>query len=269
MKSVHTYLSNIGDFRIEKKCSHKLSDTAYFVQSTSILFIGLLTYLSGGEDYEEMVLFGKTHENFLKEHIPLPNGIPSHDTFNRVFSSLEPDLFRMCLNDYGKDIVGLLCEKQICLDGKKHRGVSPTSRGNRGFYIVNAWVAENRICIGQKKVEDKSNEITAIPLLIEELDITDAVVSIDAIGCQREITRQIVGKGGHYLLSLKENQQELYDDVVCGFTRTSYVVQVKPVGQKVSRKNGNTIMGDMRFANAVSFSQKTPCWMRIWNSGMD
>jgi len=141
MKSVQSYLSNIEDFRIEKKCFHKLSD---------ILFIGLLTYLSGGEYYEEMVLFGNTHEDFLKYHISLPNGIPSHDTFNRVFSSLEPDLFRQCLTD----IVGLLCEKQICFDGKKYRGVSPTSRGNRGFYIVNAWVAENRICIGQKKVED-------------------------------------------------------------------------------------------------------------------
>jgi len=85
------------------------------------------------------------------------------------------------------------------------------------LYIVNAWVAENRICIGQQKVEDKSNEMTAIPLLIEGLDITDAVVSIDAIGCQREIAEQIVDKGGHYLLSLKENQQELYDDVVCVF----------------------------------------------------
>jgi hypothetical protein len=154
MKDIHTYLSCIDDFRIEKKCSHKLSD---------ILFIGLLTYLSGGEDYEDtctlyevrsMVLFGKTHEVFLRDYISLPNGIPSHDTFNRIFSILEPDLLRNSLNDYGKDIVGLLCEKQICFDGKKLKGVSPTSRGNRGLHIVNAWVAENRICIGQKKVED-------------------------------------------------------------------------------------------------------------------
>jgi predicted transposase YbfD/YdcC len=101
------------------------------------------------------------------------------------------------------------------------KGVSPTSQGNRGLYIVNSWVAENRLCIGQKKVEDKSNEITALPLLIEELDITDAVVSIDAIGCQRNIAEQITSKEGHYLLSLKENQQELYDDVVCGFKACS------------------------------------------------
>ena len=87
--------------------------------------------------------------------------------------------------------MGLLTEKQICFDGKKLKGVSPTSRGNNGLYVVNAWVAENRICSGQKKVEDKSNEITAIPSLIEELDITDAVVSIDVIGCQREIVGHV------------------------------------------------------------------------------
>jgi predicted transposase YbfD/YdcC len=208
MKAIEVYFSNIEDFRMEKKCSHKLSD---------ILFIGLMTYLSNGEDYEDMVLFGKTHESFLKEYIGLVNGIPSHDTFNRVFSLLDPDLFRQCLQDHGKDIIDLLAEKQICLDGKKLKGTSPASRGNRGLYIVNAWVSENRICIGQKRVEDKSNEITAIPLLLEELDITDAVVSIDAIGCQREIAAQIVEKGGHYLLSLKANQKELYADVVSGF----------------------------------------------------
>ena len=100
---------------------------------------------------------------------------------------------------------------------QKLKDVSPASCGNKGFYILNAWVAENRICIGQQRVNDKSNEITAIPALIDQLNITDAVVSIDATGCQREIAAQIVEKGGHYLLSLKENQGELYDDVVCGF----------------------------------------------------
>jgi len=208
LKHISSYLSNVEDFRMENKCFHKLSD---------ILFIGLLTFLSSGEDYEDMVLFGKTHRDFLQDYISLPNGIPSHDTFRRVFSMLAADILRKCLNDYGKDMIGLLSEKQICLDGKKLKGASPTSRGNQGLYILNAWVAENRICIGQKRVEDKSNEITALPALVEELDINEAVVSIDAIGCQREIAKQITEKGGHYLLSLKANQGELYDDTVCGF----------------------------------------------------
>jgi predicted transposase YbfD/YdcC len=208
LENVSTYLSGIKDFRMINKCKHKLSD---------ILFIGLMTCLSNGEDFEDMVLFGKTHRSFLKEYISLANGIPSSDTFGRVFSALKPEVLRVCLNDYGKDTVGLLSKKQICLDGKKLKGVSPTTRGNRGLYILNAWVTENRICVGQKRVDDKSNEITAIPSLINQLDIKDAVVSIDAIGCQRDIAEQIVEKQGHYLLALKTNQRELYDDVECGF----------------------------------------------------
>jgi hypothetical protein len=208
MKSIQEYISEVEDFRIEKKYLHKLSD---------ILLIGLFTYLSKGEDYEDMVLFAKSHKEFLKPYTVLSNGIPSHDTFRRVFSLLNPDILRRCPNDYGKDIIVLPAEKQICPDGKKLRGVSPTSRGNTGLYIVNAWVSENRLCVGQKKVEDKSNEITAIPSLIDELDITDAAVSIDAIGGQREIATQITTKDGHYLPALKENQKGLYEDTLFGF----------------------------------------------------
>ncbi|OAV63276.1 Transposase [Bacteroidales bacterium Barb6XT] len=155
MDSIYSYLSSIEGFRMEKKCFHRLSD---------ILPAGLLTCLSHGEDYEDMVLSGNTRERFLKEMIPLTNDIPSHGTFNRVFSGLEPDLLRQCLNNYGRDLIGLLSEKQICLDGRKLKGVSPGSCGNTGLYVVNARVAENRLCTGQKKVEDKSNEITAISL---------------------------------------------------------------------------------------------------------
>jgi hypothetical protein len=112
MKMIHEYMFGIEDFRIEKKCLHKLSD---------ILLIGLFTYLSNGEDYGDMVLFAKTHKEFLRPYVSLPSGIPSHDTFRRVFSLLSPDVLRQCLTDYGKDIIGLLAKKQICLDGKKLR----------------------------------------------------------------------------------------------------------------------------------------------------
>jgi hypothetical protein len=185
MKSIQEYISEVEDFRIEKKCLHKLSD---------ILLIGLFTYLSNGEDYEDMVLFAKSYKEFLVPHAELPNGVPSHDTFRRVYSLLEPDILRRYLNDYGKDVIGLSAEKQTCPDGKKLRGVSSTSRGIQACTLVNAWVSENRLCIGQKKVEDRSNEITAIPSLIEEPYITDAIVSIDAIGYQREIATQITTK---------------------------------------------------------------------------
>jgi hypothetical protein len=142
MKRLQEYLSGIEDFRMEKKCLYLLSD---------LLTTGLFTYLSNGEDYEDMVLFARTHKEFLTSYVSLPDGIPFHDTFRRVFSMLEPDVLRACLNDYGKDIAGLLPEKQMCLDGKKLRGVSPTSLGNKGLYTVNARVSEDRVCVEQKK----------------------------------------------------------------------------------------------------------------------
>ncbi len=127
--SIVDYFHSIVDFRMINKCYHKLSD---------ILLIGRFTYLSNGQDYEDMVLFGQTHTDFLKEFIELPHGIPSHDTFNRVFTLLEPSLLLQFLTDYGKELIDVLSERQICLDGKKLKDVSPTTKGNKGLYIVNA-----------------------------------------------------------------------------------------------------------------------------------
>ena len=208
MTKIVNYFSEIPDFREHHKCSHRLSD---------ILLIGLFTYLSNGHDYEDMVLFGKTKGKELPELLFLSNGVPSHDTFNRVFQILDCELLRKCLTDCGKDIIDILSEKQICLDGKKLRGENPQSRGNKGLYIVNAWVAENKLCIGQERVADKSNEIDAIPKLLKEIDITESVVTIDAMGCQKHIANQIKEQNGHYLLAVKQNQKELFEDITCAF----------------------------------------------------
>lgn len=138
MTKISEYFSEIEDPRIVNKCRHKLSD---------ILLIGLFTYLSNGEDYEDMVLLGTTKGHLLKDYIELPNGVPSHDTFNRVFQILDCEVLRKCLTDYGKELIDILSEKQICLDGKKLKGVSPTSRGNKGLFIVNAWLSEHRLLL--------------------------------------------------------------------------------------------------------------------------
>ena len=209
MKKENIFIE-VEDFRQEKKCTHKLS---------KILFITLCTYICGAEDFADMVLFAENDRNnkFLEKYCDMTGGVPSHDTFRRVFISLEPHILEGLLKDYGMKIVGLLSEKQICIDGKKQKRVAPTSRGNQGCYIVSAWVAENQICVGQQRVEDKSNEITAIPEVIASLDIEDAIVTIDAIDCQREIAQQIVDKKGHYLLSVKSNQSELYESIIGGF----------------------------------------------------
>lgn len=202
------YFSTVSDPRVTGRCLHLLSD---------ILLIGLCTYLTGGTDYEDMHLFALERGPLLGDMLSLPHGAPSEDTFRRVFERVNPSELEFCLSVYGKSLLKDLSEKQIVIDGKKQCGASPTSRGNKGLYILNAWVSENRFCIAQERVEDKSNEISAIPQILSGIDIEDAIVSIDAMGTQREIAELIIGKKGHYLLSLKENQRSLYEDVECAF----------------------------------------------------
>ncbi len=202
------YFSEVSDPRVTGRCLHLLSD---------ILMIGLCTYLTGGTDYEDMRLFGLERGPELGDMLSLPNGVPSEDTFERVFQRINPSELEYCLRSYGQSILNDLSGKQIVIDGKKQRGTSPTSRGNKGLYILNAWVSENRFCLAQEKVEDKSNEITAIPEILSDIDITGAVVSIDAAGTQRHIAGQIIQGGGHYLLAVKENQHSLYEDIECAF----------------------------------------------------
>jgi predicted transposase YbfD/YdcC len=204
----YPYFSGVSDPRVTGRCLHLLSD---------ILLIGLCTYLTGGSDYQDMRLFGLERGGQLGDMLSLPNGVPSEDTFERVYKSICPEELENSLRLYGRSILSDLSQKQIAIDGKKQRGVSPTTRGNQGLYLMNAWVSENRFCIAQEKVEDKSNEITAIPHVLNNIDIEDAVISIDAMGTQREIAELIVEKKGHYLLALKTNQKSLFEDVECAF----------------------------------------------------
>lgn len=206
--TVATYFSEIRDPRVTGRCLHLLSD---------ILRIGLCTYLTGGSDYQDMHLFGIERGSQLDGLLRLPNGVPSEDTFERVFKRICPEELENCLRNYGHSILSDLSGKQIVIDGKKQRGASPTTNGNRGLYLLNAWVSENRFCIAQSKVEDKSNKITAIPQVLSDIDIEEAVVSIDAMGTQREIADLIVEKKGHWLLALKTNQRSLYEDVESAF----------------------------------------------------
>ena len=208
MAKIKEYFHQVKEPRCIGKCLHLLSD---------ILIVGLLTYLSNGEDYEDMVLFAESKGSLFPELLILPHGIPSHDTFNRVFQLIDSQTLRDCLTTHGKDIIDILSEKQIAVDGKKLKGVSPTSKGNHGLYIVNAWVSENRLCIGQEKIQEKSNEITAIPKVLKQIDLTDSVVSIDAIGCQTAIAKQIKSQHGHYLLAVKGNQKKLFEEIEGSF----------------------------------------------------
>jgi predicted transposase YbfD/YdcC len=200
--------SKIVDFRQEGKVMHLMSD---------IVLTGLFTYMSNGSDYEDMAIFGLEHGDKLGEYLKYPNGVPSSDTFSRVFNRLKPASLIAILEEYGGYFLEVLSEKQINIDGKKLRGATPKSRGNTGIYLVSAWVSENNLCVGQVQVADKSNEITAIPLLLEGLDIKGSIVSMDALGCQTEIVEQICKQEGEYLIGLKGNQETLHEEVKQSF----------------------------------------------------
>lgn len=207
--SLDELFMGVDDPRVKGRCLHRLKD---------ILFIAFCTLLSNGEDFEDMVEFGHQRYDWLNGILDLANGIPSHDTFNRVLQIVDPEQLSKCLEQDGQVLLDRLAGQLVTFDGKKMRGVSPKSRGNKGLYILSAWVGSHRLCIGQKKVQDKSNEISAIPDLIAALDLQGSTVSIDAIGCQTDIAQSIVEAQADYLLAVKANQGLLYDQVSDDFT---------------------------------------------------
>ncbi len=201
-EEIKKLFSPIKDPRVINCSDHKLID---------ILFIAFCTLLSNGEDFEDMVEFWEQRLDWLEEILELPNGIPSLDTFNRGLQLIKPDEFTKVLESDAADPLESVKGKLISFDGKKMGGVSPNSKGNPGLYILSAWV--NGLSIGQKKVEDKSNKITAPPKLIDSLELEGSVVSIDAIGCQVDIADRIVEAKADFLLAVKANQGSLLEEV--------------------------------------------------------
>lgn len=197
-------------------------------------------------------MYGIEQRVFLSTFLALPAGVPSHDTFRRVFGMLDTKSVSGFLAEHSGALLSSLAEKQICLDGKKLRGATPTAKSEKGIYLLNAWVSENKLCVYQERIEDKSNEITAIPKVLKALDITDALVSIDAMGCQKNIAQQIVGQKGHYLLALKENQGTLHEDVVYAFKTNSALATFE---QKDALGRNKRICTILDAQNCLSASQ--------------
>jgi predicted transposase YbfD/YdcC len=181
-----------------------------------ILVIALSAVLTGARSWEGIAEFGRAKEAWLRSlGLPLPNGIPSHDTFNRVFADLDPVAFQASFTSWINGVCEALGVRHLPIDGQTLRG----TRGPEGtcLHLVSAWAAEHRLTLAQVAVEDKSNEITAIPKVLALLDLKGALVSIDAIGCQKNIAAQIRAGGGDYLLAVKDNQPTLYDDIQACF----------------------------------------------------
>lgn len=195
--------NGIKDPRKIDRCLYELGD---------LLAVAFLTYLSGLEDYSDMALYASSRSREFGL-FPYTDRNPSADTFERLFATLKTDFLEKAIIEQGKRILDVLEEKQIAIDGKKLCGTAPKEKGPKGDYLLNAYVTENSLFIGQEKVRDKENEIPAIPRLLDRLEIKGATVSIDAMGTQVDIAEKILAKEGHYFLAVKENQGGLLYEV--------------------------------------------------------
>lgn len=196
--------SEVPDFRINRRKLHSLSD---------ILIMSLCAVISGANDFEEIAEYGRQKKDFLSSFLTLPNGIPSHDTFNRVFRHLDSQSFGSCLVKWSSEILSNLDFYQVNIDGKVLRATAVEGKKKSGLCLISAWVSEHNVSLGQIKTAEKSNEKTAIPTLIEALDIKGGLVSIDAIACSMNVAEQVINKGADYLLALKKNNKAIYEQV--------------------------------------------------------
>lgn len=194
----------VRDPRVERTLKHSLHD---------ILVISICSVVCGADSWTDMEEFGEINKKWFKKFLELPHGIPSHDTFGRVFAALDPNEFETAFGKWTEAFAGSTSGKHIAIDGKTIRRSFNTASKKNAVHMVSAWVHENHASFGQLKVDEKSNEITAIPKLLDMLCLKGATVTIDAMGCQRKITRQIVEKGGDYGICLKGNQGALHEDV--------------------------------------------------------
>jgi predicted transposase YbfD/YdcC len=195
---------DLTDPRIDRTKLHKLLD---------IVVIAICAVIAGADNWEDIAEFGQAKVDWFKRFLELPNGIPSHDTFNRVFARLDPQEFRQGFMSWISAVSEVISGQVIAIDGKVLRRSHDRGIGKAAIDMVSAWACANRLVLGQVKVDDKSNEISAIPQLLRALEVSGCIVTIDAIGCQTEIAETIIDQQADYVLSLKENQGHLYEDV--------------------------------------------------------
>lgn len=203
MESPLQFFAGLKDPRVERTREHLLVD---------ILMITISAVICGAESWYDIEEFGKQKKEWLQKFLKLPNGIPTHDTFNRLFAALDPDELGKCFLEWTQSVSRLTQGEVISIDGKTLRG-SSDSGSKRMVHMVSAWASVNNLVLAQRKVEEKSNEITAIPALLEVLALSGCIVTIDAMGCQTAIASAIVDKKADYILAVKANQGQLHDQV--------------------------------------------------------
>ena len=207
ISKVISYFAQMPDHRVKRTKRHLLED---------IIFITISAVVSGADSWNSIVSFGNAKKEWLSQFLELPNGIPSHDTFNRFFAALDPKVFEQCFMEWISSLAKLVKGEVISLDGKTIRGAK--KYGSKSvIHLVSAWASENQLVLGQFKVDEKSNEITAIPSLLDVLSLKGCVITIDAMGCQTKIAKKIIDKKADYMLAVKENQSALLENITDSF----------------------------------------------------
>lgn len=200
------YFKEMQDPRVERSRQHTMA---------ALIFISIAAITCGAESWNEIAEFGQAKYKWLRRVVPLPHGIPSHDTFNRFFAALAPGAFEACFGKWAACLVQRRKGMVVNVDGKTMRGSK--GLGKTALHMVSAWVGENSVSLGQLRVAEKSNEIKAIPELLQSLFLEDCIVTIDAAGSQTKIARTILEKGAHYVLCVKGNQPSLFKDMGVSF----------------------------------------------------
>lgn len=200
--SLITILKEVPDPRVERRKLHGLAD---------VLCIAICALLCGADSFEDMEVFGEAKFDWFGTFLELPNGIPSHDTFNRVFAAIDPEKFLECFMRWTQSLRCAVAEEIVALDGKALRRA--INAGDCPKVMVSAWAAENGLALGQLKTNDKSNEITAVPKLLRVLELSGCIVTLDAMGCQKEIAKEIKEADADYVLALKGNHGLTYAEI--------------------------------------------------------
>jgi predicted transposase YbfD/YdcC len=223
--SLVAHLREVPDPRIERRKDHDLID---------ILVIAVCTLLCAGETFNDMEDFGKAKREWFQSFLGLRHGIPSHDTFNRVFAALDPKQFLDCFLRWTQSLRQAVAQEIVALDGKALRRALNKDQSVK--YVVSAWAENNGLVLGQLKVADKSNEITAVPELLRVLELSGCIVTIDAMGCQRKIAKEIKEADADYVLALKGNQETVHAEVSSFLDATLAEQQTPgPKGAKLSK----------------------------------
>jgi predicted transposase YbfD/YdcC len=231
-RSLEEHFGKIPDPRVEGRCAHKLID---------IICIAIAGVMCGANSWSEIETFGKAKETWLRQYLELPNGVPSHDTFGRVFGLLDAEAFERQFASWIESVFRRTRGQVVAVDGKTARRSHNRAMGKDAIHMVSAWASANRLVLGQRKVEEGANEIPAIPELLGLLDLANCVVTIDAIGCQKEIAQTILDRKADYVLAVKQNQGHLYEDIQEWFTYAQEVAfKEMPHGyhQAISKAHG-------------------------------